>query len=74
MSERGLWQGKSVATYCCSAMRDQVEHKCDQHSDLADCPDALVLRSRDGWYGLRIHDGGTSAIKVSYCPWCGARL
>jgi hypothetical protein len=55
-------------------MRDQVEYECEQHPDLADCPDALVLRSGDGWYGLRVHDGGTSAIEISFCPWCGSRL
>ncbi|WP_443024360.1 DUF6980 family protein [Sphingomonas sp. Leaf30] len=23
---------------------------------------------------LRLHDGGSSAIEIAFCPWCGARL
>jgi len=25
-------------------------------------------------YGLPVHDGGNSFIKISYCPWCSAKL
>ena len=25
-------------------------------------------------YGLLIHDGGSSFILISFCPWCGTEL
>jgi hypothetical protein len=64
-----------VETNCCEDMRRQVEWACDQHPDRHDCADCLVeyvpyLRE----YGLLIHDGGTSSLRIRFCPWCGIRL
>ena len=59
---------------CCDWMQAQLDLKCPEHDDLAECPDSLVTRWRNGEYGLRVHDGGSSAITISYCPWCGASL
>ena len=25
-------------------------------------------------YGISIIDGGSSVIKINYCPWCGVKL
>ncbi|HZY17518.1 MAG TPA: hypothetical protein VFE82_03505 [Ramlibacter sp.] len=25
-------------------------------------------------YGLIVHDGGSSAIAIAFCPWCGTKL
>jgi len=25
-------------------------------------------------YGLVVHDGGTSSVEISFCPWCGTKL
>ena len=48
---------------------------CDDHPDPTDCPDALVSYSaRFDEYGVRIHDGGSSSLLISFCPWCGASL
>lgn len=61
--------------YCCEQMKRQLEHTCGQHPDLNDCPDALVIHLKDtSEFGLRVHDGGSSFIKISHCPWCGADL
>lgn len=46
---------------------------CELHPDRADCPDALVAFVRGG-YGLMVHDGGSSVIKIAFCPWCGSTL
>lgn len=50
---------------------------CDLHDRFA-CPDVVMHRyvNSDGevWFGIPIHDGGTSAIAVSFCPWCGRAL
>ena len=56
-------------------MTSAVESGCDQHGDRWDCPDALVTYSaKFNEYGLMIHDGGSSSIRIFYCPWCGAKL
>ena len=64
-----------MSTHCCDEMRRQVETVCDRHPDRHDCPDALVgystLRRE---YGLLVHDGGTSSLRIGYCPWCGSHL
>jgi len=62
-------------TYCCEQMKGQVEHSCDLHPDLSNCPDSLVVHiNRTGEFGLRVHDGGSSFIAIRHCPWCGADL
>ena len=59
--------------FCCPDMRRNVEHRCEQHGDPSDCPDALVGRFGDE-FGIRIHDGGTSFVTIRFCPWCGSDL
>ncbi len=56
-------------------MRRQLERVCDTHPDRWSCPDCLVTYSpRSHTYGLIIHDGGTSAVRIHFCPWCGVAL
>jgi hypothetical protein len=55
-------------------MRHHAELRCATHDDLATCPDSLIVVRPDGTYGLRIHDGGSSAISIAFCPWCGSAL
>ena len=60
---------------CCEHMRRQMQHACEAHPDLSDCPDSLVARLGDpGEFGLRVHDGSGSSIRIRYCPWCGTDL
>jgi hypothetical protein len=54
-------------------MAHDLSTKCDLHEDRYDCPDALITETEDG-FGLIVHDGGRSAIAISFCPWCGANL
>jgi hypothetical protein len=63
----------SVQNACCDKMRAQLDLVCPDHADLANCPDSLIVRASWG-YGLRVHDGGGSAIQIGFCPWCGASL
>jgi hypothetical protein len=61
--------------HCCQQMESAVASKCQQHTDRWDCPDALIAYSaRFDEYGIIIHDGGSSKITITYCPWCGAKL
>ena len=62
-------------TYCCDALRKQAQHQCDEHPDVTRCPDALIAEVRDtAEFGIRVHDGGSSFVKIAYCPWCGSNL
>jgi len=54
-------------------MRAQLDHSCEQHPDPSDCPDALVGFGA-GEYGIYVHDGGSSWVRIEFCPWCGADL
>ena len=59
---------------CCNDMLEKLTHKCEMHSEPFDCPDHIVFRNKKFDYGIIIHDGGSSYIKINYCPWCGKRL
>lgn len=63
-----------MVDYCCDDLRGQVEAICPDHPDPWDCADAVVVRLLDGSYGLPVHDGGSSWITISHCPWCGSVL
>jgi len=61
--------------HCCEEMDRAVTFTCDACSDEYECADSLVHYSaRFDEYGLIIHDGGTSSLGISHCPWCGAKL
>ncbi|HEY8937015.1 MAG TPA: hypothetical protein VIM65_17430 [Cyclobacteriaceae bacterium] len=52
---------------------------CDRLNEFTsedfDNVDALIIYIRKfNEYGLKILDGGTSSIKIDFCPWCGERL
>jgi hypothetical protein len=56
-------------------MRSQINPSCAQHASPSDCPDAFVSYSpKFNEYGLIVHDGGTSSVTISFCPWCGSTL
>ena len=64
-----------MSEHCCEMMTGRVGWRCAQHTDVFDCPDALVVFStRFQEYGLIVHDGGTACIGIRFCPWCGQRL
>jgi len=54
-------------------MDHDLNQNCDVHKDRFDCPDALIVNV-NGSYGLIVHDGGSSFIEISFCPWCGSEL
>jgi len=61
-------------SYCCETMKYHLEYKCDIHSDSFDCPDKIIVKSKDKDYGIIIHDGGSSFITIEFCPWCGKKI
>ena len=58
---------------CCTRMSEDLNWRCADHHNRADCPDAFITEMNGG-YGLMVHDGGDSAIEIAFCPWCGASL
>jgi hypothetical protein len=64
-----------VDGYCCDRMRTELETVCDEHPDRWDCVDALIGYWPDSrTFGLIVHDGGSSMVVISFCPWCGADI
>ncbi len=61
--------------HCCQQMKAQVDLVCELHQNPFDCPDSLIYYSKpSGEYGLIIHDGGSSFLKIDFCPFCGKSL
>ena len=61
--------------HCCNQMEQKLTLECEQHENEFDCPDVLISYTpKFNEYGLIIHDGGSSSIVISYCPWCGFKL
>jgi hypothetical protein len=66
---------KENKSSCCEKMADKVEESFNQNGETKhEDVDIVMNRSRDGVYGIPIHDDGTSFIEINNCPWCGARL
>ena len=61
--------------HCCEDISYHANFACGIHDEPSDCPDQLLsFDEKDHTYGLLIHDGGTSSITISFCPWCGSKL
>jgi len=66
-------RGIDLSSYPCVCVAYHSSHTCDIHSNAWDCPDMTLVRTADG-FGIPVRDGGTSVIRIDYCPWCGVRL
>nr|WP_067736167.1 hypothetical protein [Novosphingobium naphthalenivorans] len=55
-------------------MEHFAEYTCETHPDRHDCGDCLIDQDSNGCYGIMIHDGGSSMVRINFCPWCGAKL
>ncbi len=64
-----------MKSMCCEAMRYYTSNHCPVHNSPFKCPDWLLLYDeKSNIYGIIIHDGGQSYVKINYCPWCGRAL
>ncbi|WP_425492630.1 DUF6980 family protein [Luteibacter aegosomaticola] len=54
----------SQPTHCCEALRAACEDE--------DSPVTFIPKYRE--YGIRVLDGGTSNVVISFCPWSGDKL
>jgi hypothetical protein len=67
--------GKKFMKHCCQQMADAVSHKCAEHADPFDCPDCLISYTpKFDEYGIIVHDGGSSSVRIRFCPFCGTCL
>ncbi|MDF9825863.1 hypothetical protein M2475_002231 [Breznakia sp. PF5-3] len=58
---------------CCDQMIKILNFECKEKT-LFECPDALIYyNEKFDEYGIIIHDGEESYIKIDYCPWCGKK-
>lgn len=65
----------SEKKHCCLRMTETATFVCEAHPNRFDCPDALIdYNPQAKTYGLIIHDGGSSSVSVTFCPWCGSPL
>jgi hypothetical protein len=56
-------------------MKKKVEYKCDVHADVFECPDNIIYYNQTlDEYGLIIHNGGSSYMRILFCPFCGTKL
>lgn len=66
-------RGVDVKNYPCVHIAYHSTHPCNIHSDAWECPDMILVRIDDG-FAIPIRNGGTSMLKIEYCPWCGINL
>lgn len=63
------------SSHCCEMMQTNVNYSCEVHDNAYECPDHLIFYNKvSRSYGIIIHDGGESVVKINYCPWCGKKL
>jgi len=61
--------------FCCDMLKLQFENYCEIHDSKYDCPDKLIdYNDNNCNFSLIIHDGGSSGIRINFCPWCGEKL
>jgi hypothetical protein len=63
------------ASICCETMKAHLTTTCTMHADEYACGDIVVVYEPDrNAFGLPVHDGGTSMVEITFCPWCGAKI
>jgi len=61
--------------HCCEPMARASTFDCATCAGEFECPDSVItFRPDTSYWGLIIHDGGTSSIQIAHCPWCGKQL
>lgn len=65
--------GSAVEEFPCVHIAYRVSQSCPDHPNRFDCPDIVIVKHGDS-YAIPIRDGGSSAIVITHCPWCGIAL
>ncbi len=65
--------GVDISLYPCVHMAEYAVFECENHSDLIDCNDAIVVYDSQCDQYL-INDPRPAQTIISNCPWCGVEL
>lgn len=61
--------------YCCLDMAYHlIEYEKSKNSPVINYDSVIEHWQKTNEFGIPIHDGGSSFIKIDYCPWCGNKL
>ena len=67
--------GLNYKKYCCIDLAYHlIEDKKSKHKKEINYDSVIRENAKLKEFGLPIHDGGNSFIKINNCPWCGKRL
>ncbi len=68
-------KGFDYSGFCCLNIAKHIsDGLSDKGEEIYDNVDIIMRKWDDGTFGIPIHDGGTSIIKINYCPFCGSEL
>lgn len=60
---------------CCNQMMEILNLDCNEGESSFQCSNSVMYyNEKFDEYGMIIHDGGSSYIKIDFCPWCGKKL
>lgn len=60
-----------VKSFCCEMMN---YHLTTFFTDPESVDCVILYVPKFDEYGMPIHDGGSSYVLISFCPWCGKEL
>jgi hypothetical protein len=75
LTQRIKKAGIDYKKYCCIDMAYRlIEDKNEKTSGEINYDCVITHYKKGKAFGIPIHDGGSSFIKIKYCPWCGEKL
>ena len=75
LAQRIKQRGFNPDEFPCVHIGNQVTIKCPDHPEPTDCPDIIIVYyAKFDEYSIAVRDGGSSAVAIRYCPWCGIEL
>jgi hypothetical protein len=68
-------KGFNYEDYCCLVMANHISNSLDENEKIKNNDhDVIMNKWKDGTFGIPIHDGGLSVVKINFCPWCGENV
>jgi hypothetical protein len=68
-------KGFNDKDYCCLVMANNISESLDENQEIKQHDhDVIMNKWKNGTFGIPIHDGGSSVVKINFCPWCGVNL
>jgi hypothetical protein len=75
LKQRVKKAGVDYRKYCCIDMAYHIiEDKKEKESGKTNYDCVITHHKKGKSFGIPIHDGGASFIRIKYCPWCGKKL